>query len=85
MCREAVDRAAGARRILLRVHPRDADLLAGLPWLRSLELLEDETLSRGGCMVESEQGIVDGRIETRLDSLERALEETMRAREATEE
>jgi flagellar assembly protein FliH len=58
-----------ARHITVRVHPDDhalvaqgaADVLAA----RGGRLLADAAVSRGGCLVESDIGIIDGSIETR--------------------
>ena len=58
-----------ARHITVRVHPDDhvlvargaADVLAA----RGARLLADAAVSRGGCIVESDIGIIDGSIETR--------------------
>jgi flagellar assembly protein FliH len=85
LCREAVRRAAGARRVTLRVPPGQRELLVERAWARGLTVVEDDAISPGGCVVESEEGVVDARIETRLDSLERALEEKVRGRGMNEE
>jgi flagellar assembly protein FliH len=67
--------------ISLKVHPQDAAWLerhadalrerAGLSG--RLELQADPSIARGGCFIESSQGEVDARVETRLDELSRAL------------
>lgn len=69
-----LDRARRAKRGRLRVHPEDA------PWVRELlssraaiELVEDPTLERAGCVFESDLGTIDGRLEVQLAELERAL------------
>jgi flagellar assembly protein FliH len=63
-----------AREIELRVHPEDARLLAPVERLRArLELLgsvrvvEDGALARGGCVLISNLGEVDARLETRIE------------------
>ena len=58
-----------AQHITLRVHPDDqalvaqgaADVLAA----RGARLLADATMTRGGCLVESDIGVIDASIETR--------------------
>lgn len=86
MCEEAVERVAGAGRISVRVAPSDADALrhtavsGNLP----LEVVADPSITAGGCVVESDLGSVDGRLETRTDALRQALEEVVR-RHAAEE
>lgn len=74
-----------AQRIVLRLHPEDAAWLqahpAPLETLRaqhtlasSLELRGDPTITRGGCVVESNIGDLDARVETRLSLLANALD-----------
>jgi len=67
---EAIDTLLlSAQHITLRVHPDDhafvaqgaADVLAA----RGTRLLSDATMSRGGCLVESDIGVIDASIETR--------------------
>lgn len=69
-----------AQQLLLRVHPDDARWLeANQAALRQLcgdsqlELRSDPTLTRGGCMIESNLGDLDARVETRLTLLAAAL------------
>ncbi len=38
-----------------------------------LDIIPDPKLTRGGCMVESEVGIVDARLETQLKTLQKLL------------
>ncbi|MES2229538.1 MAG: flagellar assembly protein FliH [Pseudomonadota bacterium] len=70
VAQEAVDTLLlSARHITLRVHPDDhafvaqgaADVLAA----RGARLLADPSMSRGGCVVESDIGIIDASLETR--------------------
>jgi flagellar assembly protein FliH len=67
---EAVDTLLlSAQHITLRVHPDDhtfvaqgaADVLAA----RGTRLLSDPAMSRGGCLVESDIGVIDASLETR--------------------
>ncbi len=73
-----------ARQVTLRVHPDDGAALE--PCLRALcaqaelaagvQLEHDPTLERGDCVVQSELGSLDARIETQLQALARALRAT---------
>ena len=67
---EAIDTLLlSAQHITLRVHPDDhvfvaqgaADVLAA----RGVRLLADAAMSRGGCLVESDIGVIDATLETR--------------------
>ena len=70
VAQEAVDTLLlSAHHITLRVHPDDhalvsqgaADVLAA----RGARLLVDASVTRGGCVVESDIGVIDGSVETR--------------------
>lgn len=78
---EALSHAGEPRALRLRCHPDDLTLLErGRPRLldrvRSAGVLRieaDEEIPRGGCVVETELGIVDARLQVQLDAIERAL------------
>ena len=69
LVQDALSRVRRASRTRVRVHPDGAGRLGAL----DVEVIADETLEPGDCVVESDLGDVDARIETRLDALERAL------------
>jgi flagellar assembly protein FliH len=58
-----------ARHITLRVHPEDFVLVsqgaAEMLSARGARVINDPSMTRGGCMVESDIGLIDGTIETR--------------------
>ena len=74
-------RVRRARSVTVRVHPDDqATLGPELASLRersgldgTLRFESDASLTRGGCVVHSDVGSLDARIETQLAALERAL------------
>lgn len=67
--------------IVLRVHPEDArlieaergTLLAKLGPTTRIRLLLDDTVGRGGCLVETNSLRLDARLESQLDVLARSL------------
>jgi type III secretion system HrpE/YscL family protein len=70
-----------ARRVVLRVNPADQPTLdRELPRLRglveadALVLEPDPTIRAGGCLLETELGQVDGRLETQLQAILEALQ-----------
>jgi flagellar assembly protein FliH len=70
VAQEAVDTLLlSARHITLRVHPDDHDLVArgagDVLAARGARLLADASITRGGCVVESDIGVIDGSVETR--------------------
>jgi flagellar biosynthesis/type III secretory pathway protein FliH len=72
LCRQAIDQVGSARRIALRVNPADAGALEGIA--APVTIVADASITPGGCLVETDLGSVDGRLETRLDALRAALE-----------
>jgi type III secretion protein L len=78
---EAMSHAGEPRALRLRCHPNDlAHLERGRPRLlercRSVGVLRieaDEEIARGGCVIESELGVVDARLDIQLDAVDRAL------------
>lgn len=75
---EALTAVGSARPIRVRMGPTDLEyVLRKRPDLLSgdLELIEDDSLGIGGCVVEGPQKIVDSSIETRLLAMRAALED----------
>ena len=83
LLREALELAVGSASIKIRMNPEDLGELRGaaeamlkeFSQITSAELLEDERIGRGGCVVESSAGTVDQRLESRL---QRIIEELSR-------
>lgn len=70
VAQEAIDTLLlSARHITLRVHPDDHALVqqgaAEVLAARGARLLADAAMARGGCLVESDIGVIDASIETR--------------------
>ncbi|MCS6915157.1 MAG: FliH/SctL family protein [Myxococcales bacterium] len=78
---EALAQAGGPREVLLRVHPDDLKalergrprLLARCSQAQAVQLRADPAVPRGGCIVETELGTVDARLQVQLQAIERAL------------
>lgn len=87
MIREILDVVSSEQRLVVRIHPDDApyfeqpaDAQDERPRFHQVaEFVADPDLNPGDCLVESDQGILDGRIETQLN---RFLAELMPYREA---
>jgi type III secretion protein L len=77
--REALTSAHRAKSIVIRAHANDARTLAKqkhelrLPSACTVDIQADSTLEPGDCVIESELGIVDARLETQLKVIEAAL------------
>jgi type III secretion protein L len=80
--RNALRDARQQREIMVRVHPADADalqknkprLLEMLARAQTIEIRADEAIRRGGCVVVTELGTIDAKLERQLDALELALQ-----------
>lgn len=77
---EALDHALGDR-ITVRVNPEDyKTLMSGdhefrgiIDRTKRLMFREDESISKGGCVVDTDVGTIDARIETQLEAIKKAL------------
>ena len=76
--------AAGCAEVRLRMHPDDLALLgpqveqlaAELARLGTAQIVPDPNVTRGGCRIETESGLVDATIPTQLDEIRRQLLDT---------
>ena len=68
----AIQQARDIGPVRVRLHPEDAALLDTM-WPSGLPLVPDDSLRRGGCIVEATQGMVDGRIEVQLERIKETL------------
>ena len=81
--RNALKQVVEKESVIIRVHPQDLKIVRdhGSEWLgllegsRSMEIVDDERVGRGGCLVETEAGNVEAQIEKQLKTLERVLVE----------
>ena len=84
LVRSALKQAGEARRVQLRVHPEDgvilrantAQVAQAAPAVARLEILDDSSLERGDCLIDTDFGEIDGRLSTRFAELRRALHES---------
>lgn len=78
---QAVEKSLGEK-ITVRLSPEDYNTLKNqtasfegiLDRTKRIVFKEDETVSRGGCLVETEVGTIDARLETQLSAIRKALE-----------
>lgn len=78
---EAISRVSDREQIIVKVNREDAeylkrykDRLAGmLDGVKSFSILEDSGIEPGGCVIETNLGFIDGKISTKLKSIEEAL------------
>lgn len=81
--RQALRKLGSEARIRVRVHPADFTALEREKGLwnargnRTIELIEDETIDRGGVLVETEAGSIDARIPRMTAKVEQALADAL--------
>ena len=81
LVRSALKQVGEARRVKVRVNPKDGELLrsplgvaASLgPSIAKIEIVDDASLQRGDCLVDTDFGHVDGRLSNRFNELRRVL------------
>jgi flagellar assembly protein FliH len=81
LVREALEMAAGASQITVRMNPADREtlnsqiekLVQEAARLAPLEVVADESITRGGCKVETRHGSIDQQWETQLARIEAEL------------
>lgn len=81
MIREALELAAGATRIKLRLNPIDlgllgdevSDVIASLCACGDPQVISDPTIEPGGSLIETIQGVIDARLETQLQRIAHEL------------
>lgn len=85
--RGALRRAAERDHVVLEVNPADLDLVrseaeeiaAHLGGVRQLEVVAEQRVPAGGCVVRTDEGEIDARIETQLARATELLRETLAA------
>ncbi len=84
--REALKKAAGSQNLVIKLNPQDVAVLESgkeerLPELKKfdkVEIVADEKIERGGCILDTDSGLLDARLEVQLKKIEEALLEDSR-------
>lgn len=86
LVRDGISSLADDTEISVRLHPDEIDAVRGArPSLEdSVRLIADASLSRGGCVLESSDRVVDARIEARLESVREGLVSLLDSRDGPE-
>lgn len=85
VARECLKLVEERQRICIRVHPSDwqvinefeEEILTSTHGVKSLEIKEDDHVTPGGCIIESDSGIVDAQLETQLQEISESLMEAV--------
>jgi type III secretion protein L len=81
ICATAMEAARGAKAMILKVHPEDGKFLREKrPRLMELigrtvdiAIRDDAEIERGGCVIQTEFGVIDGQIRTQFEMLRNVL------------
>lgn len=81
VAKKAIHHLVDKNKVVLRINPKDCQLvkdhyqqlLATVDGIKSLEIEEDVRVKPGGCLIETDSGNVDARIETQMQVLKEAL------------
>lgn len=80
LAQEAVERMNGEDKLILKVSPEEyqrffanGGTLNGIPADKKLSIVEDNRISRGGCVVESDKQTVDASIDKQLEKVTEAF------------
>jgi flagellar assembly protein FliH len=91
--KSAVQMVTEKEKLVIRVNPEDLeevkshqdDIIFIGDGIGKLDVRADKTIVRGGCVVETEIGNIDARLDTRLAELEKALKQAYYSQRAGEE
>lgn len=86
----ALEQVATASEARVRVHPLDAQVLQesireivpAPDEAAALKIVPDGSIERGGCVVESDRGIVDARLQTQFEEMQSRLLDSLEATRA---
>lgn len=81
IARKALFIAAEREHIQIRVNPEDMemikaykdDLMASMDGIEKIDVIADRRVKRGGCILETDAGNVDGRLQSQLSHIDEAL------------
>ena len=81
----ALEQVGAAANVRVRVHPLDAQILeqsmmeivSAPDEAAAIEVVPDAAIEQGGCVVESDRGIVDARLRTQFEEIQTRLLESL--------
>jgi len=87
--REALQLVSNQKQVILHVHPeqvidvreRVSSVLSDFPEVGYVEVVADARLKNGGCILETEVGIIDASIDGQLQALKQAMEKQLSERQ----
>lgn len=85
VAKESLKLIEGRKRVSIRIHPSDSnelkelekDILSTTQAIKDLDIIEDDHVNPGGCIIETDSGIVDAQLNTQLDEIAMSLMEVV--------
>lgn len=85
--KHALRRVADTEHVRIRVHPDDLqitrehreDFLAVCDGVKQIEIVDDQRVGGGGCVIETPNGTIDASLRTQMQTIEKALKEAEQA------
>ena len=85
LAKESLRLVEDKRRVSIKVNPTDLNAIQGFeeeilstaPGVKEWEIRQDDRVTAGGCIIETEAGIVDAQLETQLDEIGATLMEAV--------
>jgi len=79
--KEALDHVSGETKVILKLNPDDVkmvesvkeDILSQFEMLDKMDLIPDKSVTKGGCIIETESGIIDSDIKSRFEAVRKEL------------
>lgn len=86
LIKQAMEKCTFKNKLILRVSPMDFNYVAEnnakivrlVEGISGIEVVEDSSLDKGGCIIETESGMIDASAKTQIKELEKALLFTLR-------
>jgi flagellar assembly protein FliH len=81
--KSALQKIQGKEQVIIKVNSKDLEIttehkeefIALIEGLKNVKILEDSRVDRGGCIIETDFGSIDGRIFTQLEEIEDRIRE----------
>lgn len=73
LVRGALEPAKRAKRVVLKLEPKGAQILRADETFDGVLIVDDETLEPGDCIVDTELGVMNGTLRVRVSALQEAL------------
>ncbi len=85
--KSAFEKVIEGSHVRIRLHPKDVELVSeyltrdqNISGSHPLDIIPDPSISQGGCLIETEFGLVDATVETRMESVRQEISKVLKER-----